>query len=97
MEPRGILHQLPDGEELQNALFDLLQPVVVFLKNLLGAADIADFFGFLFPGDGQQPIKVIPRDGGLRRHGRHHFQTLELGHGVLEGVLGHARRFQSSS
>ncbi len=89
----GVLHQLPNGQELQNPLLNLFQPIVVFFENLLGPLEVAVFLGSLLPGHGEQPIEVIARHGGFGRHGGHHFEALEFGLGLVAGVLGHARGF----
>ena len=89
----GVFHQLAHGQELQDTLLDLLQSVVVLVKNLFRPLDLLNFLGPLLPGDRQQPIDVVAGDGGLGRHGRHHFQPLHLLHGFFKGVLGHAGCF----
>ena len=37
------------SQEFQDALLDLLQPIVVFVQDLFGAVDIADFLGPFLP------------------------------------------------
>src|SRR5207245_8626465 len=54
-----ILHQLPDRQKLQDALLDLLQPIVVFFQNLLSPADVPDLTRALLPGHGEKPVEVI--------------------------------------
>ena len=58
----GILYQLTDSEKLKNALFDFLQPIVIFIQDLFGAGDVADFLGTLFPRHCQQPVQIIARN-----------------------------------
>ena len=89
----GILDQLAHGEELEDALLDLLQAVVVFVQDLLGVVDAADFLGFLLPRHGQQPVEIVAGDGRFGRHGRHRFELLELLDGLFEDVLRHAGGF----
>ena len=91
--PLGVLHQLPHRQKFQNPLLDLLKPVVVFFQGLLSAVDVANLARALFPGHGEQPVKVVPRDRGLGGHGRHLFQALQFRHGLFLSVLGHARGF----
>ncbi len=61
----GILDQLADGEEFKNALLDLLQPVVIFVQNLFGSRNIADFLRAFLPRHRQQPVEIVSRDRGL--------------------------------
>jgi hypothetical protein len=86
----GILHQLAHREKLQDALLDLLQPVMIFVQYLFSAIDVADFLRPLLPRHGQQPIQVVARDGGLGRHRRHGFHLLQLLHRLVFHVLGHS-------
>ncbi len=89
----GIFHQLPHREKFEDALLDLLQPVVVLVQDLLRILDGADLLRFLLPRHRQQPVEVIARDRRFRRHGRHRFQLLELVECLLLHFLGHSRAF----
>ena len=91
----GVLHQAAHRQELQDALLDLLQAVVVALEHLLGELEVADLLGFLLPRHRQQPVEIVARDGRFGRHRRHVFQPLQLGHGLLERVLRHAGGFDA--
>ena len=73
----------------KDAVLDLFEAVVVLVEDLLGVLDGADFLGALLPRNGQQPVKVVARDGGLGGHGRHGFELLELLHGLLFYLGGH--------
>ena len=84
---------MPHGQEFQDAVFDLFQPVVIFVENLFRASDVADFLGPLLPGNGQQPIQIVARNRGLGRHGRHRFKLLEFLHRLVADFLGHAGGF----
>ena len=44
----------------------------------------------LLPRHRDQPIHVIAAYGGLGGHGRHQFQALQLGNGLLVHILGHS-------
>jgi len=46
----GILDELADGEEFEDALLDLLEAVMFFIEDFLGGLDVANFLGALFPG-----------------------------------------------
>ena len=66
---------------------------MIFIENLLSARDVANFLRPLFPGHGQQPIEIIAGDSRLSRHRRHGFELLQLLHGLITHVFGHARSF----
>ena len=88
-----ILHQLPHGQKFQNPLFDLLQPVMIFVQRLLGTRDVADFLRPLLPRHCQQPVQIIARDRRFRRHRRHRFQLLQFLDRLVAHFLRHPRRF----
>ena len=90
MEPLRILHELANGEKFENALFDLLEAVVLVIENFFGGLNIANFLGALFPGHGQEPVDIIAADGGFRGHRRHEFQALQFRSGLFQHILGHA-------
>ena len=87
-----ILDQLADGKEFQDAVLDLLEPVMLFVQNLFRGFDIANFLGPLLPGHREQPIQVVAADGRFRGHRRHQFQALQLLDGLFMDFLGHPRR-----
>ncbi len=64
----GLLDERADGEELQDAVLELVEPVVVLVEDLLGALEVAALAGLLVPGHGDEPVEVVARDGGLGRH-----------------------------
>src|ERR1700728_1317811 len=88
-----ILHQLANCQIFEDAFLDFVQAVVIFAQNLLGALDVSDFLGALLPRHGEQPVQIIARDGGFSRHRRHHFQPLQLLHGLFHRSFGHAGGF----
>ena len=87
----GFFTSGADGEELEDALLDLLQPVVVLVEDLLGVLEIAVLLGLLVPRHRDQPVEVVARHGRFGRHRRHRLEALELLDGLLLGVLRHAR------
>ena len=89
----GFLYQLAYGEELENAVLDLVEAVMIFVQNLFGQFDIADFPGLLLPGHREQPVDVIARYGRLRRHWRHHLDSAKFLMRLLIGILRHAGYF----
>ncbi len=86
----GILYQLANGKELQNAFRNLVQSVVLFVENFLGGQNVANFLGFFLPGHRQQPIEIVAADRGLRGHGRHQFQALQFLDRLFVDFLVHA-------
>ena len=71
-------HQAADGQELEDAVLDLLETVVVLVEDALRAPEVAPLAAPLEPGHGNQPVQVVARDRGLRRHRRHRLEPLEL-------------------
>ena len=86
-----LLDALLHREIFQDALLDLVEAVMIFLKDLLGLADIPRDLAAPFPGHAHQPVHVIAHHRGLGRHGRHHPELAEFGLGLLSGLLVHAR------
>ena len=87
----GLVHELAHGQELDDALLDLLQAVVVLVQDALRAQQVLALAGALGPRHRDQPVQVVAGDGGLGGHGRHRLQALQLLEGPLLGLLGHAR------
>src|SRR6185437_2063468 len=88
-----ILHELAHGEELEDALLDLLKAVVVIVQHLLSVVDGANFFGALLPRHCEKPIEVVARNGRLGGHRGHRLELLQL----LDSLLLHFRRMPASS
>jgi hypothetical protein len=63
---------------LDDALLDLLQPVVVVVEALLRECQILLDLGLLVPGNREQPVEITAHDGRLGRHRGHLPQLLEL-------------------
>ena len=59
-------------------------PVVIAFEHLLREGQIPDFLGAFLPWHGQEPVQVVARHSGLRRHGRHLLQPLQLGNGLFQ-------------
>src|SRR5215475_9036341 len=55
----GILDELADGEELQDAFLDLFKAVMLFVENVLGGLDVANFLGAFLPRHREEPIDVV--------------------------------------
>src|SRR5207245_5155044 len=54
-----VFHELPDRQKLQDALLDLLKPVVVVFEDLFSAAGVPDFLRLLLPRHGEEPVEVV--------------------------------------
>ena len=63
---------------LDNPLLDLLQTIVVGIKDGLGTAKVLFHAGFRAPRDRQHPVKIVAHNRGLSRHRRHRAQLLQL-------------------
>ena len=87
----GLLDQLTNGQELQDPLFDLDQTVVVLVEDSLRPVNVAQLAGLLAPGNREQPLQIVARDRGLRRHGGHDLESLELEQRLLLGLCRHLR------
>ena len=88
-----LLDQRADREELQDAVLDLLEPVVVLVEDGFGALEVAALFRLLVPRHRDQPVEVVARDGGFGRHRRHRLQPLQLLHRLLGDLFRHLRLF----
>jgi hypothetical protein len=86
----GVFYQLANGQELQDAVFDFLEAVVLFVENLFGGQNVANFFRSFLPGYSQQPVEIIAADGRFCRHRGHEFQAFELLGSLLVYIFGHA-------
>ena len=72
------LHTLLHGEVLEDAFLDLLEAVMIFLEDFLGAIEVAQYLAALLPGCLQEPVHIVADDRGLRRHGRHQLELVQL-------------------
>ncbi len=88
-----LLDQRAHREELEDALLDLVEAVVILVEDLLGALQVAALAALLVPRHRDQPVEIVARDGGFGRHRRHRLEALQLLDGLLLDVLRHLRRF----
>ena len=79
------------GEVLEDALLDLLEPVVVGVEHLLGRRDVLRDLALLLPRQVDERLEVVAHDGRLGRHRRHQAQLLQLVLRLQPRVLRHAR------
>ena len=71
--------QLAHGQELEDALLDLLQPVVVVVEDSLGHVEIERVLGLLASTAGSRHhVEVGADDGRLGRDGWHPLQAGDL-------------------
>jgi hypothetical protein len=83
--------ELEHGDVLDDPLLDLLQAVVVLVENALHFLDVDIVVGRDAPGERDQPVDVVPHDGGFGRHEGHLLELVELLHGLVVHVLRHPR------
>ena len=76
--PLHLLHQRLHRQVLEDALLDLLEPVVVLVEDLLGVVDVAVLLAALTPGQGEHPVDVVAHHGRFRAHGLHHLELAQL-------------------
>jgi hypothetical protein len=86
----GVGRELAHGEELEDALLDLLEVVVVGIEHFAGGRDIELVFGLLRPRQLGHPFDVGPNQvavGRVLREGGQPFQlAFRLGQGVFREV-----------
>jgi hypothetical protein len=79
------------GEVFEDAFLDLLEAVVILVEHLLGVRQVVVDLALLAPRQADQRVDVVAHDGRFGRHRRHQLELLELGVGLLLGLLRHAR------
>jgi hypothetical protein len=80
-----VLLELADREVLEDALFDLLEAVVVLVEDLAHRGDVEVVGGRLGPGDVEDPVEVGADDGVFGGADLHRAEALEL---LLRDLLG---------
>ena len=86
-----LVDALLHGEVFDDALLDLFQAVMVGIEHVHRGFQALRDLGLLAPRQVDQGLDVSSHHGGLGRHGRHHLQLLQLGLGLLGGLLRHVR------
>jgi hypothetical protein len=81
----ALLHR----EVLEDAVLDLVEAVVVLVEHLRRERQVLLDLGLLRPRQVDQRVDVVADDRRLGRHRRHELQLLELGVGLLLGLLRH--------
>ncbi|MCY1426478.1 hypothetical protein D9M71_422990 [compost metagenome] len=85
-----LLHALLHGEELKDAFLDLFQTIVVGVENLFGTLEVETHLALGLPRHVGEPFDVGAHHCGLGRHRRHLLELVQLGIGLLQGLLAHA-------
>ena len=88
-----LLDQRADREELEDALLDLVETVMILVEDLFGALQVAALAALLVPRHRDQPVEIVARDRRFGRHRRHRLEALQLLDGLLLDVLRHLRGF----
>ena len=80
----AVLHR----EIFDDAVLDLLQPVMILVEDLLRLVEVALDLALDAPRDRQQPVEIVAHDGRLGRHRAHLAELLQLAERLLAGLLG---------
>jgi hypothetical protein len=80
---------LADRHPLQDSLFDLGQPVVVFVKDPSRLADVHPLLAGVLPGQVDQPFHIGAHNAHLRRGTRQRLQPVQLLEGAGVDCLRH--------
>ena len=81
------------GKVIQDAVFDLLQVVVVGIEDFLGFQNVDFATGGLRPRQRRQPLHVVAGDGIIRRHRRHAGQPAQFFQRFFLDFIRHAGVF----
>src|SRR5439155_7664298 len=55
-----LLDERADREELEDALLDFLEAIMIFVEDLLGALQVPALAALLVPGHRDQPVEIVP-------------------------------------
>ena len=72
------------GQIVQDAVFDLLETIVIMIQHFLGTANIDIILGFRVPWQVQQPVHIVADDTGLGIHVAHTIEPVQF---LLDGFL----------
>ena len=75
---RSAAGQLPDGEELEDSVFDLGQTIVIPVQDLLCADKVVAVTAGFIPGESQQRLNVPPKYRALGRLARKVLETSDF-------------------
>ena len=89
----GVVLELAHREELEDALLDFFEVVMILVEHLARVFDVQIIFGRDAPRQADKPIEVGAHDGVLRRFGRDHLEALEFLVGDFARLGRHLRLF----
>jgi hypothetical protein len=81
--------QFSHGEELEDALLDFLEPVMIFVENGASAVHVELLGVDLRPRHGDEPIEVGPRHRVFGGAVRHALEAPQLAQSLFLGLRGH--------
>ena len=93
----ALLPELAHGEVLDDAILDVLEPVVIRVEDLAREHRVEPLVGPLRPRHGDQPVEVRADHRRLGRLLAHPLEPVELPFRLLQHLLGHAGLVRSSS
>ncbi len=88
-----LVSQLAHRQELQDALLDIVQAVVVIVQDGAGADDVQNFLVALAPRHVGEPVDVIAHDGAFGTAAGGALQSGQFLEGFFLDLAGHARHF----
>ena len=74
----NIIFKLTDRQELQNPLFDLIQPIMILLQIFFSLIEIQGISRGFGPGEIKNPVNIIAGDRIFRGGRRNTLQTGQL-------------------
>ena len=80
------------GQKLDDAVFDLLKPVMIGIKDFARHLDILFQAAGFLPRHGQHPVKIVADDCRLGAHRPHILQLAQLSIGFFARGLRHFQR-----
>ena len=86
--PFGVVDQVAHREVLQDAFFDVLEPVVILIEDPMRVREIQVVFALLLPGQIEDPVQVGARYGAFRGVRGDAVEPVDLALGHLAGVVG---------
>ena len=89
---RPLRLKLAHGEELEDAVLDVLEPIVVFGEHVRRGLQVDLVFGAVVPGQLRDPLEVGADDLVFRRLGVGAPQALEFPFDLDAGVVGEPQR-----
>ncbi len=87
--PQLVARELANRDELDDAIFYLLQPVVVLVENVRRLFEVKAILRHVGPWQVRQPLQVGADDPDLRREGMLLLQALDLDKRLLLDIVRH--------